>query len=87
MSERGCELLCRQDWYDFTLACLTCIVENGGEAESRGGSAAFPGKLDDDLIDADFADEMMRNITERCEADFEPVESSITSFTATPTTT
>lgn len=86
MSERGCALLCRQDWYDYTAACLTCIVENGGETDEYGGNVAFPGKLSNDLIDADFANEMLLNITERCEADFESVESTL-SFTATPTTT
>lgn len=87
--DRGCELLCRQDWYDFTTACFTCIVENGGEIE--GGGVAFIGKPtnDEDLLmdNAEYADAAMRNITELCEANFTAVATPVETFTATPTTT
>lgn len=87
--ERACALLCRQDWYDFTAACFTCIVANGG-LTSDGLGVIFPGKDprdEDEEMDTEYADAAMRNITERCEADFEAVSTPITSFSATPTTT
>lgn len=92
------DYLCQNDNYNQLLACLECILANGGEepldiAGNPALTAAPSGSEPIDLnpasgyLNQSSANEWLANVVDRCEGIGRALEAATTTVTASPTTT